>query len=599
MRREDVLALYQGRLQERERETAARKRKVDFVSYARLATFVAGVFFLWFVWERARESWPLLAVPLVLFVVLLFVHARFHDALTRAERAARFYRRGIERIEGSWQGKGRSGEVFLDRDHPYARDLDVFGKGSLFELLATTVTSWGASTLARWLKEPATLDEVHLRQEAVKELWPLVDLRERVASEPAEGHEATDSEALEKWASSPPLFASLAGRWAAFVLGLATTVLAILWLASRVDRVVFLASLAVSASFALFFRGRTTAVLAAAEAPSRDLSLLASFLAIFESQSFRARHLVSLQGRLTGDGEPASSSIRRLAKLIEFLDARRNQLFAPLAALLLWGTQFAFAIESWRAASGRRVPRWLEAVGELDALLALGSYGFENPDDVFPTTTEERAVLEAEGLGHPLIPPDRLVRNDVALGGLPEKPRLMVVSGSNMSGKSTLLRSLGVNAVLALAGAPVRARRLNLSRLRVAASIHVEDSLQDGISHFYAEILRLRQVMELAKGDVPVLFLLDEILHGTNSHDRRIGAEAVVRGLVDRGAIGLVTTHDLALSKLEETLSGRAKNVHFEDHLEDGKIRFDYRMRDGIVKKSNALELMRGIGLEV
>jgi DNA mismatch repair ATPase MutS len=168
-----------------------------------------------------------------------------------------------------------------------------------------------------------------------------------------------------------------------------------------------------------------------------------------------------------------------------------------------------------------------------------------------------------------------------------------------MSGKSTLLRSVGVNAVLALAGAPVRARTLTLSRLRVAASIRVEDSLQEGISHFYAEILRLRQVMELANGEIPVLFLLDEILHGTNSHDRRIGAEAVVRGLVDRGAIGFITTHDLALSKLEETLKGRARNVHFEDHIENGKIRFDYLMREGIVRKSNALELMRGIGLEV
>jgi DNA mismatch repair ATPase MutS len=152
---------------------------------------------------------------------------------------------------------------------------------------------------------------------------------------------------------------------------------------------------------------------------------------------------------------------------------------------------------------------------------------------------------------------------------------------------------------MALAGAPVRARRLALSRLRVAASIRIEDSLQEGISHFYAEILRLRQIMELTKVEVPVLFLLDEILHGTNSHDRRIGAEAVVRGLVDRGAIGLVTTHDLALSRLEETMSGRARNVHFEDHIEDGKVRFDYRMREGVVTKSNALELMRGIGLEV
>jgi hypothetical protein len=583
-------------LEEREREKGLRKKKVALVSYLRLALVVAGVALLWFVWERDPESWPFLLVPLALFGALLAVHVRLHDRLTRVERAERFYRRGIERLEGNWQGKGRTGDRFLERDHPYARDLDVFGKGSLFELLDITVSPWGTKTLASWLKHPAALEEVRLRQQAVSELRPLVDLRERVASEPAEEDEISDPEALEKWAAAPPLLASDTARWAALALGAASTTLAVLWLASRVDRVVFLASLAVSVSFALFFRPRTSAVLSAAEAPSRDLSVLASLLDVLERQRFVSNHLVSLQSRLASEGEPASVRIRRLARLIEHLDARRNQIFAPVAALLLWGTQFAFAIEAWRRVSGREVPRWLEAVGELDALLALASYGFENPEDVFPATSEEKALFVAEGLGHPLIPPDRLVRNDVALG---REARLLVVSGSNMSGKSTLLRSVGVNVVLALAGAPVRARRLTLSRLQVAASIRIEDSLQEGISHFYAEILRLRQGMELAKGEIAVLFLLDEILHGTNSHDRRIGAEAVVRGLVEKEAIGLITTHDLALSRLAETMPGRATNVHFEDHIEDGKILFDYRMREGVVKKSNALELMRGIGLEV
>jgi hypothetical protein len=596
MNRSEVLALYRERFSEREREKAARKRKVALVSYARLLIFFAGVALLWFVWEREPERWPFLFVPVVLFGGLLAVHVRLGEALTRIERAERFYRRGIERLEGAWQGKGRSGDAFVDRDHPYARDLDVFGRGSLFELLATTVSPWGTRTLASWLSRPATLEEVRLRQQAVSELRPLVDLRERVASEPADEEQIEDPDALGKWAEGPSLLAPESARWAALVLGAAATTLAVLWLASIVDRVAFLMALAASASFALFFRPRTSAVLSTAEPASRDLSVLASLLDLLERQGFAAEHLISLQSRLSSEGEPASSRIRRLERLIERLDMRRNQLFAPVAALLLWGTQFAFAIEAWRRVSGRQVPRWLEAVGELDALLALASYGFEKPDDVFPGASSEQALFEAEGLGHPLIPPDRLVRNDVTLGG---DSKLLVVSGSNMSGKSTLLRSVGVATVLALAGAPVCARRLTISGLRVAASIRIEDSLQEGISHFYAEILRLRQIMELTKGEVPVLFLLDEILQGTNSHDRRIGAEAVVRGLVERGAIGLITTHDLALSRLEETLPGRASNVHFEDHVEDGKIRFDYRMREGVVKKSNALELMRGIGLEV
>jgi hypothetical protein len=599
MSREEVLALYRGRLGERAREKAARKRKVDLVSYARLGTFASGIALLWFVWERSPSSWPFLLAPLFLFLGLLAVHLHLNDRLTRVSRAERFYLRGIQRLEGTWKGTGRTGERFFDKDHPYARDLDIFGKGSLFELLDVTVSPWGSRTLASWLSHPAELAEVRLRQEAVAELGPLLELREKVASEPAEENEIAAPESLGAWATSPHVLTSTLARIAAFALGLTATILAILWLASTVERVWLLAALAATGAFAGHFRPRVRAVLSAAEGPTRDLSILASLLGILESQTFSSPHLLALQSRLASKGETASVRVRRLAQLIQYLDARRNQLFLPLAGLTLWGTQFAFAIDAWRRASGEDVPRWLEAVGELDALLALASYGFENPDDVFPWTTEEVAIFQATGLGHPLIPPDRLVRNDVAIGGPEGKSRMLVISGSNMSGKSTLLRSVGVNAVLALAGAPVRARALTLSRLRVGASIRVEDSLQEGISHFYAEILRLRQVMELTKGETPVLFLLDEILHGTNSHDRRIGAEAVVRGLVDRGAIGFITTHDLALSKLEETLNGRARNVHFEDHIENGKIRFDYLMREGIVRKSNALELMRGIGLDV
>jgi MutS domain V len=554
---------------------------------------------VWLVWETDRAKALYLPVPAALFVGLVFVHARAYDALRRFRRAADFYRRGIERIEDRWQGKGKGGEGFVTRDHPYARDLDVVGTGSLFELLATTVSPWGTASLAGWLSHPSRLEVVRARQQAIGELRPLVDLRERLAKEPDEATAGLDSGSLAGWASAPPVFPSTWGRFAAPALGLAATALTGLWLASIVSRPLLLAGLAVSGSFGALYRTRVRQVLAAVEGPCRDLSVLASLLSILESETFASPRLLYLKRALVSGDEPASRRIRGLSRLVDLVDARRNQLFAPLAALLLWGTQFAFALEAWRARNGPSVPRWLDAVGELDALLALSSYAFENPDDPFPELSEEEGVFEAEGLGHPLIPAARLVRNDVSLGRkLPRVP-LLVVSGSNMSGKSTLLRSIGINVVLGLAGAPVRATKLTVSYLQVAASIRIEDSLQEGISHFYAEILRLRQIMELGKGEAGLLFLLDEILHGTNSHDRRIGAEAVVRSLVSLGAIGLITTHDLALSRLAETMGDRAKNVHFEDQIEDGKIRFDYLMREGVVKKSNALELMRSIGLEV
>jgi hypothetical protein len=599
MTRVEVLGLYQERLVERGRESVRRGKTLLFLSFARIAVFAAGVFLLWVVWEIDRALAPWLAVPFGLFVFLLFLHARSRNELRRIERAETFYRGGIARLEDRWSGTGKTGERYFDRRHPYARDLDVFGKGSLFELLASTVSPWGSKTLADWLKEPARAEVVRARQDAIREIRPLLELREALARETDAGTEGLDPESLSSWATAAPVLTPSFARWIALGLGIATATLVVLWMASVSSRALALASVAAAASFAAFYRPRARTVLASVETPAAQLQILASLLERLERESFSSPLLASLQGSLAAEGLPASRQIRRLVRLVELLDARRNQLFAPLAALLLWGTQFAFALESWRLRAGSAVPLWLSAVSELDALLALSGHAFENPDDPFPEIREGAAPFEAKGLGHPLIPLDRLIRNDVAMGG---ELRLLVVSGSNMSGKSTLLRAIGVNTVLALAGAPVRARALSLAPVQVAASIRVEDSLQDGISHFYAEILRLRQVMELASRDgagAPVLFLLDEILQGTNSHDRRIGAEAVVRGLLERGAFGLITTHDLALAKLTETLPARARNVHFEDQIEDGKIRFDYRMRDGVVTKSNALELMRSVGLEV
>jgi len=241
--------------------------------------------------------------------------------------------------------------------------------------------------------------------------------------------------------------------------------------------------------------------------------------------------------------------------------------------------------------------RWLSAVGEFEALCALAAHAYENPDDAYPEVAEDGPCFEGESLGHPLLPRARCVRNDVHLSG---ETRLLLISGSNMSGKSTLLRTVGINTVLALAGAPVCATRLRVSPLVVGATLRIQDSLQAGRSRFYAEITRLRQLLDLAKAaPPPLLFLLDEILHGTNSHDRRLGAEAVVRSLLDRGAIGLVTTHDLALTHLAEVLARMAVNMHFADQIEGDQITFDYLMRPGVVQHSNALALMRAVGLEV
>ena len=344
-------------------------------------------------------------------------------------------------------------------------------------------------------------------------------------------------------------------------------------------------------------RERVQAINGIAERTGDDLATFARLLERIEREQFTSPKLSAIQERLKTDGESASRRIDRLTRLIDLLESRRNQFFIPFAALLSWQEHLAFSIERWRTVSGRSISVWIDSVAEVEALSAFAALSFERPDFVFPEVVTGNPRIEATALGHPLIDPDRCVRNDLSLG---TDVRLLIVSGSNMSGKSTMLRTVGTNAVLAFAGAPVFAGRMSITPLLLGTSIRVDDSLQEGSSRFYAEITRLRQIVDLATaGPDPLLFLLDEIMHGTNSHDRRIGAEAVIGSLMKTGAIGMVTTHDLALAGMAERKELAARNVHFEDQISAGRISFDYTMRDGVVTRSNALELMRAVGLDV
>jgi DNA mismatch repair ATPase MutS len=288
--------------------------------------------------------------------------------------------------------------------------------------------------------------------------------------------------------------------------------------------------------------------------------------------------------------------VKKLERIYDWLEDRRNGFVAIFNAFVFYTAQLTMAAERWRERFGPAIRGWLQAVGEFEALAALAGYAYEHPSDTMPEFTEERPWFETEGLAHPLLPLERAVGNDLMLG---RAPQLIVISGPNMAGKSTFLRGVGLNAVLAQCGAPVRAKRLRMSPVTVGASICVLDSLQGGVSRFYAEIQRLKALSDLASGAAPLLFLLDELLSGTNSHDRLEGTRFVVRELVSKGAIGLVTTHDLALTAIPEAMDGAGQNCHFEDSIEDGRLKFDYRLRPGIVQTSNALKLMKAVGLDV
>ncbi len=554
---------------------------------------IAGVF-AWLAFESELISPWWLLLPVGAFAGLVVVHDRVRQLRHRMVRAAAFQQRGIDRLEGRWAGSGQGGDRFKDMHHPYSEDLDLFGKGSLFELLCAAGTTIGAEVLAGWLKSPASREEILERQAAVDELRPKLDLREDLAVLGADVGSAVDSENLSSWGSAPAFFTSSAERVTAAFLAAAAAGSLLRWI-FRGNSTYFSLTVAVEACFALIVRRRVRRIIQAVEQPGRDLALLSRVMLRLEREPFDTSLLQKLRLGLSAS-VPPSREIARLNRLIVMLDSRRNIMFAPIAAPLLWGTQFAFAIETWRLRHGRELSGWLTAIGEIEALCSLAGHAYEHPGDTFPVVDLEGVRFEAEGLSHPLISEERAVSNDIRLGG---DLRVLVVSGSNMSGKSTLLRSVGVNAVLGLAGGTVRARRMRIAPLAVGASIRTLDSLQEGSSRFYAEITRIRQIVDLAGAGKGLLFLLDELLQGTNSHDRSIGAEAIIRGLVARGAIGLMTTHDLALARIAETLAPKAANVHFEDFIENGRIAFDYKLRGGVVKRSNALELMRSVGLDV
>ncbi len=591
--------IYSHRLQELNRAQTAEQRREKRLGYAKLAvaglTLTCAALLL-----HNLNVIELLLAPVGVFILLAELHEKLIRSLRVRARLITFYERGLARLNDRWAGTGETGERFLDPSHPYARDLDLFGRASLFELLCTARTRAGEETLAAWLLATAPVEEVVARQDAIRDLKDRVSFRERLFSLGETVRLGVQPAALAVWGERKVVFAKRAIRIVTRLLGIAWILSLVCWGVWGLSSVAASISI-LNLAWAHRIYTRLDEAADLVEKAAADLELLAGVLALLEREHFSSSKLLELQAALKRDGVAPSVAIRRLARVAEYLKQRRNLILRPLDIFTFWSAHLVFAAERWQQGYGRQIRGWLGAVGELEALTALSGYAYEHPKDVFPEfagpeLSEKGALFDAEGMTHPLLPTGMAVRNDLKLGdGL----QLIILSGPNMAGKSTFIRSVGVNAILAQCGAPVRATRLRLSPLAVAASICILDSLSGGVSRFYAEIRRIKLVSDLTKGPVPVLFLLDELLSGTNSHDRLAGTEFVVRSFVERGAIGMVSTHDLALARIPAAMGERAGNFHFEDRFEDGQLIFDYKLKPGIVQTSNALELMRSIGLTV
>jgi hypothetical protein len=584
-----------------QRRSAREARVVSFekihVRLGNVSLILAGITLV-LAWAAFRSNlisrwW--LAAPALAFGCVAVWHSRVLRSRDLARRAVAFYERGLARIQDRWAGTGESGERFNDPHHVYAADLDLFGNASLFQLLSNARTRMGEETLANWLLSPSTLEQVRERHAALKELRDEIDLREDLAVLGEDAKVGVHPAALAQWAEFPNQMTVVWLAWVAPMLAALAVISAIAW-AIWDFATPFVLVVAIEAAITYGMRKVLDSVLHGTENAFHDLDLLSGVLERIESQAFRDPRLQARQRELSSGGAKAFHAIARLRSLVDRINARHNVFVRIIDAPLMYSVQAAFAAERWRRAHGHAVRNWISIVGEMEALLSLTAYSFEHPNDPFPEFVEGPAIFDAEEVGHPLLADAACVRNSIKIG---LEARVLLISGSNMSGKSTLLRAVGINTVLAMAGAPVRARGLRITPLHVGASIRVNDSLQEGSSRFYAEITRLRQIVDFSGGSPPLIFLLDELLQGTNSNDRRVGGEGIVRALVERGSIGLVSTHDLALTGIGGAVDAPVRNVHFQDDLAKGCITFDYKLRDGIVAKSNGLELMRSIGLDV
>ncbi len=569
---------------------------------------------------------PISLIAAVCFVGLVIWHARVIESEDHAKRWVRVNEDAEGRSTGKWRRFPEDGSQFQKLEHPYAEDLDLVGQGSLFQRINVAHTRFGHETLYAFLSRPAKTEVVKARQAAVRALAPELELRQslealslavvdrptqagqRQLSRSASGqalYEPPDPEPLLRWAEAEPTLAqnSLV-RIAARLMPPLTLTGLVLHFGFGWPLFWFTLPLLVQLGLVLKTRELTAQVFGSVSGTQGAFLRYGAMLELIEKIELPSEHIQALQRELlSGEQQGESAAIRPSMAMKEFrskvgwFDLKHNGLIHPVAnLLLLWDLNCVIALERWQRRSGRAARGWFRVLGEFEALSSFAGLAYDEPSFVFPLLESGPAHFVATGLGHPLLDAERRVVNDVAIEGPGQS---LLITGSNMSGKSTFLRAMGLAAVMAQAGAPVCASSLRMSQLLVRSSIRVKDSLEGGVSHFYAELHKLKAVVESTEASAPVLFLLDEVLHGTNSRERQIGARWVIRAMLERGAVGAVTTHDMGLCELPEPLMQQVTQVHFRESVQDDKMTFDYKLRPGPVTAGNALRLMQLVGLPV
>lgn len=590
--------MYETRIAKAQADLRALDLRGARLANGRTLTFLAfAVSLSLVIFERLpRWGFAIALAALGAYVALAITHGGVLRAVSYAQALLDLNRRGIARIDDAWHDFPRTGASLASPEHLYAADLNVVGRASLFQRLDETGTTLGEAKLAAWLLTlPASAEVVRERQACARELAKLLDFRQRLILEARVASAAkVDPEPFIQWASSPSHLDGF--RWAyvvAHVLPPLTIAAGLMAAATDVSGLYFGVGLLAQIAVVFATRTRMAKVWAALSNSEQGFVRFEDTFAAIDGQSFTTLALVRARGA------PEASVSRRLARfayLLGFAELRHSGQMHPIInALCLWDIHFLFRLDAWREAHGKEARGWFEMLAHFEAWSALGGWAFEHPADAYPNVDDGDVHFVATQLGHPLLA--HSVRNDVTLTG---PGYALIITGSNMSGKTTLLRAVGLNHVMALAGLPVCATSLSTSLAQTLISMRVSDSLERGVSYFYAEVLRVRSVLNAARSNPKrCLFLLDELFMGTNTRERQVASVALLFALLDSGAAGAVATHDLALCDVATDRPTTVRNVHFQDSLVGGEMTFDYRMRDGVVETTNALEVLRRAGVEL
>ncbi|MCF0056621.1 MutS family DNA mismatch repair protein [Dyadobacter sp. CY356] len=586
---------FEAEFQKAKSAEAVAAERFNLLSIGRIAAFLS-IFGTAWLWNHFNQpGWGIgTAIAFVLFLILM--------RLQQTAKTKRNFQRNIQTInEDEIQRlsfkflRKDTGIHFQEKNHSFATDLDIFGEYSLYRLLNRTRTSEGSRRLANWLKHHASLEEILMRQEAVEEFKNNPELRQTwEATALLHEHAAQQVGAFRDWsAETLPDSLQSSLRWRFFPL--VTLLIGGLFFAGFIPGWLLILSLAWHLVILRRYQETLQNIVNRTTALGFTLSAYADLLDIADAAPFRSRWWKQRQTLIRG----SAHSLRKAGMLFERLDYRNHPFFAIFVGITtMWDLHCLAGLESWKKNNKEHLHDWLDVLADTEAMNSLAGNAFAYPDSTVPQVTWEKGVyIETSQMGHPLIPKEKRVSNNFGMNGLGQT---ILVTGSNMSGKSTFLRTIGLNLVLAQMGAVVSASKFACSPLRVFSSMRTQDSLEESTSSFYAELKRLRQLLELAdeKNESPVFYLLDEILKGTNSADRHKGAEALIRQLHAKSSAGLVSTHDLELGEWGATET-YVRNFHFRSDVENGQLKFDYQLHDGICKSFNASELMRMMGIDI